>query len=205
VLGEVHGVEHVHEDPTAGRGGVVPPLRLVAAGARGVDDAQVVDDDGPDVAELTGGDYPPSGDDLGKEQVVVHHAQDQAGRLHGLDRGHGVGGDRRERFLGQDVLAGRRGGDDELAVQVLRRADVDQVDVIAGEKFPRVQVHLLGGEAGDRTAELEPVRGGVGEADQLEALGVGLVGGDVEVEGHVAAADDPHPERSGHDGSLRGR
>lgn len=63
------------------------------------------------------------------------------GRRHRLGLGHRVG----ERLLAQHVLAGFEGGDGDLRMTVARGADVDELDVVAGDQG--APVGLGGGPA----------------------------------------------------------
>ncbi len=114
-------------------------------------------------------------------------------RRHGLGLGQGVG----QRLFDEDVLAGGQGGDGDFRVHEARRADVDDLDVVAGD-------------------HLAPVRGGLGPAVLRGRLGdpvrvasdqdAPFEGRDVEVAGNVApgirvglaherVADHGHPQR----------
>ena len=111
--------------------------------------------------------------------VETDHGQDAAGlrlaggRGHGFGLGQGVG----QRLLHEDVFARGERGDGDLGVHKAGGADVDDVDVVAGDDRP-------------------PVRGGFRPA--VPGCGVGnpgsvppdddplFEGRDVEVAGHIA-------------------
>ena len=134
VLGHVDAVQHVHQHATAGRRGIVSPLRAISGCPGGVDDPEHVHPHRADLAEFPRIDDRLQGNDLGEEHVVVHHGQRHPGFRGGGDHRGRVGRDRRNRLLAQHVLA--RGGRSEhqIAMQMLRRAHVDHVDVGTGQQ-----------------------------------------------------------------------
>ena len=150
--------------------------------------------------------------DRGGVAVVVADGGGDAGLAGGGGDLGGLAGVAADRLLDPERLAGLRGGDADLAVQHVRRADGDHVDVGVGEDLAvvggaaLVAQHVLG--------VLDAVRGGVGGDHQpaLEAqLGVdrghGLVGAGVQL-AHPADADQAHADLTGltHDrNSFRGR
>ncbi len=128
-------------------------------------------------------------------QVVEPDHGLHAGRLGREDQGARLGGGRRERLLAIDVLAGLDGGHCHVAVQEVRRRDVDQIN-------------------GRIRYELAPVAGRAGEAQlpprRLRRVDVGQqrelrFGGEVEDRcrravrdcvgtAHIATADEPDAE-----------
>ncbi len=62
-----------------------------------------------------------------------------------------------DRLLARDVLAGGRGRLDDLAVQGVRRGDVDDIDVVAGDQLAPVEMARLEPEI--VAGEVEPLRG----------------------------------------------
>ena len=99
----------------------------------------------------------------------------------------------RERLFAQDHLAGLGGGDGDLGVDVVRRGDVDEVDVVALDELAPVGfdgfVAPLGGEGFD----LAGIAGADGLEDRLIfeveevvdlAIGVGVRAA------HEAVADE---------------
>src|SRR4029450_13338327 len=67
--------------------------------------------------------------------VVVAAARDHAGTPGGRLDGRGRLRVDADWFLARDVLAGRRGRFDELAVQGVRRGDIDDVDVVTSDQL----------------------------------------------------------------------
>ena len=125
--------------------------------------------------------------------VGKRHGGDAAGGGRGVEEPARAGDVERERLLADDVLAGRQRGLGERQVQVVGRADVDDVDVVGahellgrGERAPDAELGggLLG--AGGR---------GGGDADDVgarEARGADVDGAD------EAGAGDRDSEGRGH-------
>ena len=74
----------------------------------------------------------------GQAAVVVEYHVGNAGLLDGCDHRLALGHVEGERLFGHDPLAGLGGGDGDLLVGVVGRADVDKVDVVAGDECPPV-------------------------------------------------------------------
>ena len=128
---------------------------------------------------------------LGEVQVVVDDAVPEARRPH---RGHHLGGlgrDRREGLLRQHVPPGRRGGQHEISTGVLRRAQVDHVDVRPAEQVEPAGVQPVGGQGRHPAGQLEALGRGVRDGADVVDLRVGEVGGEVVAERHVARPDEP--------------
>jgi hypothetical protein len=131
--------------------------------------------------------------DRGYVPVVVADRGGHAGHAGGRGDLGGLAGVAADRLLDPERLAGPRGGDADLAVQHVRRADGHHVDVGIGQHVPVVG-------AGPRVAEdlagvSGPVGGGVGGVHEPRPdlqLGVGhrdgLVGAAVQL-AHPAHAD----------------
>ena len=69
------------------------------------------------------------------EPPIVRHGQDHASALGGLHNGGAVVGRERERLLTQDMLARLNRGEGMRHVAVVRRADVDGVDLRIGAEY----------------------------------------------------------------------
>ena len=80
-------------------------------------------------------------------------------------------------------------------MEVLRRADVDEIEIRPGEQGRRVGVSIIGSQPARDAAELEPFRRRIGDRDEAIPIGHREVGRDVVTEGDVAAPDQPDPER----------
>jgi hypothetical protein len=123
--------------------------------------------------------------------VRAHHGH-AVGAHGGADVG-GLGRGEAERLLAQHVLARLRGGDDRVAVQVMRQADVDRVEFGRGE-------HLgVGGEdrrVGAGGATLGVLANRVGDGRELDDSRVAQVAGDVGP-GDAACADEADAHRRG--------
>jgi hypothetical protein len=125
--------------------------------------------------------------------------QDDAGVLGRLDHGTGVPDGQGKRLLAQDVPPRTDGGDRLLGVPVVRRADVDGVDLGIGQQPGQGLV-----------AALDPVPPGVGRAplrrpavhgDDATAR-LGADPGDDRGRGDVAGSDEPPPHAVGHPGRV---
>ena len=113
---------------------------------------------------------PPVDDELAgvlderRPAVVVSAAGDHAGAAtRQLDRGRRLGIDA-DRLLARDVLPRRRRRLDDLAVEGVRRRDIDDVNVVAGDQLAPVEVAR--GEPEVVAREVEPLRDVVGDRDQ---------------------------------------
>ena len=95
-----------------------PILLVVAAEGQDIADASLVD-------QLLGQD------DCRRVPIVVRHHVSDAGFLDSVEHRPCLVGVARQRFLADDVLAGLRRRDCDLRMAVVRRADVDDVDVVA--------------------------------------------------------------------------
>ena len=181
--------------PDQGHGGIDEPVLQVAR-------AHLLH--GPDLA---GGDeVAGEGGRRNAAVGVAEHRVDalRGGLLGGGGHGLGLGDGVRERLLAEHVLAGLEGGDRDLGVRAARRDDVDDVDVVAGDR-----VAPVGGGLGPA-----PLLGGGRECILLAADDEGHLGEGGEVEeprgdppalrvggSHEAVADHRHAHRS-HGGGL---
>ena len=161
-LCEVDDVEHVHQHAAACLPAVVAPGRPVGRVARVVADPEPVEDGDLDGPDLVGRDQLERPDHLVEEQVVVHDRQRPVRRLRRLDHRPGIARRRRQGLLGQDMTAAPSGGDDQVAMEVLRRTDVDEIEIRPREQGRRVGVAIIGSQAA-RDAPSSS-RSGVGSA-----------------------------------------
>ena len=138
------GVEAVGEEVAgdAGAGGL--DVEAPGAGAALGDvgrDGPVLQELGAvvvDAAELAGVDDLLDQGDGGHAAVVVADEVGDAGLLDGGDHRLAFGGGAGEGLFGDDGLAGFGGGDGDLGVEVVGDADVDEVDVGAGDQLAPV-------------------------------------------------------------------
>ena len=126
------------------------------------------------------------------------HGRDPVGGRGGEDQLVGAGDVERERLLADEVLARLERGTSQRQVEVVRCADVDDVDLLAGDQLLRGCESALGaellacgrgalGRRGHRSDDPragEPGRASVDPADEPDA-------------------DDPHPQRRSTTGMLR--
>ena len=151
----------------------------------------------------------PSCDELAGERDRRHPAVGEAdhradacargplgGRDHRLGLRDGVG----QRLLAQHVLAGLERGDRDLGVGVARRADVDEVDVVARDQRPPVGLDVPPSRSGAaasaaarRVPPADATRSGAAAGRRSAARAPGLrVGGP-----HEGVADHADPEAAG--------
>ena len=178
--------EQVAAHPAPGRRGVEPPQPLSALRKVALD-GPVLEELGPvveDLAQPALVDQLLGEGDRGDAAVVVPHHVRHPGRL---DRGHHLaplGHVHRQRLLAQNRFAGGGRGQRDLLVQVVRGADIDDVDVFALDQLAPVGlgrfVPPLGGElldlalvAGARGLEHDLVLGREELADLLVRVRVG--------------------------------
>src|SRR6202022_1138949 len=125
--------EQVTGDAAAGRRHVKAPEALAALRQFGAD-GPILEELGAvmeDTAEATLVDQLPGERDRGYAAVVVPDHVRHARLFNGLDHLLALLAVHRQRLLAQDHLAGPGGGQGNLRVRVVRRADVDQVNVLA--------------------------------------------------------------------------
>jgi hypothetical protein len=113
--------------PGGGRVGIAQPI------------LQVSHSDVPDLAELAGGDQIAGEPDGGDEPVVERAHVGDPGRLDTAPGVEGLVGVAPQRLLADHVLAGLRGRDRRLGVQVVGPAVVDQVDLRVGHQLPPIE------------------------------------------------------------------
>ena len=121
-----------HSSGTSGVGGVVEQERGAQA---------------PDLAELAALDALADGAQGGRPAVARTEAMEHAGRATGHQH---LGGDLcrlGERLLADHVLAGGRGGHDDLAIEDRREAGDDEIDVVGRDDATPVLLHPLVPEA----------------------------------------------------------
>ena len=159
------GVEAVGEEVAgdAGAGGL--DVEAPGAGAALGD----VGGDGPvlqelgavvvDAAELAAVDHLLDEGDGGHAAVVVADEVGDAGLLDGGDHLLAFGGGAGEGLFGDDGLAGLGGGDGDLGVEVVRDADVDEVDVGAGDRACASRSRSIRSPSGRRRPWSSPRRG----------------------------------------------
>ena len=132
----------------------------------------------------------------------VRHARllDGGGHLFALGHVH------RQRLFAEDHLAGLGGGQHDLAVRVVRRADVDHVDVVAGDQLPPVGlVRLIAPVLGERL-DLVLVAGAAGLEHRAVLAREELVHLAVRVRvgpAHEAVADHADVQRGRHGTVLK--
>ena len=112
--------------------------------------------------------------------VDERHGGDAVRGVRGGEDPLGLGGGRRERLLADDVLAGRERRRRQRGVQVVRRADVDDVDAVRGHRLLGRAVGVRHAEAGGRLARALGARRG-----HADDLGPGQARG-----AHVDGADE---------------
>ena len=88
-----------------------------------------------DLAELAALDDLLGEGDGGHSAVVVPHGVGDAGFLHGLNHRHTFLGSAGQWFFAQHHLAGFGGSDSHFGMLIVRRADIDGVDVVALDQF----------------------------------------------------------------------
>ena len=129
--------QQIASHAAAGCGGVEPPEAFAALREIGTDGPvlQEVGSVMEDLAEFAALDDLLGEGDSGHAAVVVPHGIGDAGFLHGLDHRHTFLGSAGQWFFTQHHLAGFGGGDSYLGVLIVRRADIDGVDVVALDQF----------------------------------------------------------------------
>jgi len=149
-------VPHVVEEVTAGAELVETPdvaldLEVVLEHRARLPRDQGLHPDHRRSADRTVGDELPRLHERRVVQRTLADSEDDLSLRAGLDHLARFGDRVRDRFLHRDVLAGRRGSDDVVAVHVRRREDLDRVDVGIGEQIVERRVDLrhapLGGHA----------------------------------------------------------
>lgn len=132
-----------------------------------------------------------------QEQLVVGAHEGDTGLLDGGGDLHGLLRCQAERLLAQDVLAGARGGDDRVLVQVMRQADVDGVDVCLRQHRGVVGVDRRSGVTRSALGALAHRIGDRGEGDGAGVREVAL-----EVRSGDAAGPDQADANGGCDHGL---
>ena len=136
--------------------------------------------------------------DGGVLEVVEAHQRRDAGGLHRIEHGLGLGGTVGERLLAIDVLAGLGRGDGDLGMRVVGRGDVDDVDVRVGHELapvggpaaePQLRRLCLGHVGAHVGYHLEHRHGGLGPEHHDRILERRAVG-----RAHPAGADHPDPD-----------
>ena len=147
--------------------------------------------------ELAGVDELLGEHDGGAAAVVIPDHIGHAGLRDGLEHFFGLGSVEREGLFAEDHLAGLGGGDDLLGVEIVRRGDVDDVDVVARDELLPIG---LDGLVAPFVGELLRFRG-VAAADGLrdEFVGRGeevinLMEGVAVSAAHEAVADETDTE-----------
>lgn len=143
------------------------------------------------VAELAGREHPLRRRQLDVEAVAEADHQPHVGARGRGDHAVGVGQVGAERLVDEQVQPGLGGGDRCLGVQVVGQADVERVDLPAGdERFPR-GVRARAEALGDpRAAD------GVRVRDRPHLDAVERRGGRRDALAHDSAAGDPEPDQS---------
>ncbi len=167
--GQVDRVEHVHQDATAGLRGGMPPPGRVGGGAGAVLDAEEVERDHLNLADLTAVKDLLDGPVDRHEDVIVDRGQGDSVAIRHLDHRVRFGWTEGEGLLAQQVLArlGRRDGD--RGPNPLWRGHHHRVDVRTGDHLPPVQRAVRLRQPGRHPSDLEPVRRRVGEGPNLDA------------------------------------
>jgi hypothetical protein len=198
-------MQHVHQHAAAGRRGVVPPAGLPLRAAWEVGNAEEIHDRHLGRADVPGGDALERRPHLRPEEIVVHDAKLETVTACCLDELGRIGRDRGERLLRQDVAPALERVQDDLPTQVLRRADVDDVEAHASEQLVRVVEESRAVEAELCRREFAPCGHWIGDGDDAAALGESEVSRDVVVDGDATAADQADTERasSGQQEALR--
>jgi len=132
--------EEISRDAGPGRGHIETPKPLTALGQIRLD-GPVLQELGPvveDLAELAFVDQPLRQRHRRHPPVVVPDHVGHAGLLDGLDHLEPLGAVHRQRLLAEDHLLIRRGRQCDLGVRVVRRADIDDVDVLALDELPPI-------------------------------------------------------------------
>ena len=124
--------------------------------------------------------------------VVERDHVGHAGLLDGGDHLLGLGHVHGQRLLADDHLAGLGGGQHDLVVHVVGRADVDQVDVLALDQLPPVGLdRLVAPGLGERLELLFAARGHRGLEHRLGVRAGRMV--DLAIGVRVGAAHEPQP------------
>ena len=129
--------QQIASHAAAGCGGVEPPEAFAALREIGTD-GPVLQEVGAvmeDLAEFAALDDLLGEGDGGHAAIVVPHSVGYAGLLHGVHHRSAFLGGAGQWFFAQHHLAGFGGGDSYLGVLIVRRADIDGVDVVALDQF----------------------------------------------------------------------
>ena len=85
--------------------------------------------------------------------------------------------DRRQGLLGQDMDPGRRRGKHEVVARVLRRTQVDHVEVSPTKEIEPARVPAVARQRHQVTGKPEAIGGRICDRDDLKRIVVGEVGG----------------------------
>ena len=170
--------------------GVDAPVVVVG---RGEPVLQVAPVDQPDGTERPGADAGARLADDGMEAVDERDGGDATGRARCGDQLAGLRRAHRQRLLADDVLAVGERERGEVRVEMVRRADVEHVDVVGGRQLLGRRVGLLGAEPGRGLARALGGRGDdAGERGAGEQRRPGVDGADEPGPGHPRAQGPLH-------------
>ena len=96
-----------------------------------------------DATKITRGDHLLGLRYGGNATVIVADHVDHARLLYGLEHGAGFLDRHGERLFAEDMLAGLRGGDGDFSVGIIRRVDVDDVDLGICDDFAPIRCDML--------------------------------------------------------------
>jgi hypothetical protein len=128
----------------------------------------------------------------------VHHREPDAARRSGGEHRRGVRRHERERLFAEHVDAALQRLRDDGTMCLLRRADVEQVDLHRIEQLVGGRERGAVAESVEPGGEAAPPGHGIRHRHEVEEVAMGQVARDVVVEGDVAAPDQPDAERWAH-------